>query len=61
MLETALEHVRRSFEMRVYGYVVMPGHVHLLISEPQRESLAVAIKSLKQRVSRQLIGAAEHF
>jgi putative transposase len=39
----------------------MPEHVHLLISEPQRESLAVAIKSLKQRVSRKLIGDAHHF
>jgi REP-associated tyrosine transposase len=60
-LEAALEHVRRSFELRVYGYVVMPEHVHLLIGEPQRESLAVAIKSLKQRVSRKLIAEAQHF
>jgi REP element-mobilizing transposase RayT len=33
--EVALERVRRSFQLRVYGYVVMPEHVHLLIGEPQ--------------------------
>lgn len=30
--ELALERVRGSFRLRVYGYVVMPEHVHLLIS-----------------------------
>jgi len=39
----------------------MPEHVHLLLSEPQRGTLADAIKSLKQGVSRRLIGEAEHF
>jgi putative transposase len=29
-----LEAMRRRFQMRVYGYVVMPEHVRLLISEP---------------------------
>jgi putative transposase len=38
--------------MRVYGYVVMPEHVHLLVSEPERMSLASAIQLLKQNVSR---------
>jgi len=38
----------------VTGYVVMPEHVHLLISEPERASLAVAIQMLKQIVSYQL-------
>ena len=39
----------------------MPEHVHLLINEPERETLAEAMKSLKQGVSRRLIGDAEHF
>ena len=56
--EASLERVRRSFELRVYGYVVMPEHVHLLVSEPERGSLAVAIQMLKQVVSRKLRGAA---
>jgi putative transposase len=59
--ESALERVRRSFGFSVYGYVVMPEHVHLLVEEPQNESLADALKSLKQGVSRRLIGDAEHF
>jgi len=33
----------------------------LLMSEPQRGTLAEALKSLKQGVSRRLIGDAEHF
>jgi putative transposase len=39
----------------------MPEHVHLLISEPPRATLADALKPLKQGVSRRLIGGAEHF
>ena len=39
----------------------MPEHIHLLLSEPQHGKLADAIKSLKQGVSRRLIGEAEHF
>jgi putative transposase len=38
MFESALERVRRSFRLQVYGYVVMPEHVHLLLSEPQRDA-----------------------
>jgi putative transposase len=56
-----LERVRRSYRLDVYGYVLMPEHVHLLLSEPQRDTLADALKSLKQGVSRRLIGDAEHF
>jgi putative transposase len=59
--EDAVERVRRRFELCVYGYVVMPEHVHLLIGEPRRGTLADALKSLKQGVSRRLIGEAEHF
>jgi putative transposase len=39
----------------------MPEHVHVLLSEPQQDTLADALKSLKQGVSRRLIGDAEHF
>src|SRR2546421_1441914 len=56
IFESALERVRRSFRLQVYGYVVMPEHVHLLLSEPQRDTLADALKSLKQGVARRLIG-----
>src|SRR5215471_19813191 len=59
--EDGLERVRTNFQLCVYGYVVMPEHVHLLLSEPRRGTLADAIKSLKQGVSRRLLGEAEHF
>lgn len=61
IFESALERVRRAFGLRVYAYVVMPEHVHLLLSEPARDTLADALKSLKQGVARRLIGNAEHF
>jgi len=38
-----LEHMRRRFGMCVYGYVVMPEHVHLLLSEPDQGTLVEAI------------------
>jgi len=61
VFESALERVRRNFRLRVYGYVVMPEHIHLLLSEPARATLADALKSLKQGVSRRLISDARHF
>jgi putative transposase len=51
IFESALERVRRSYRLYVYGYVVMPEHVHLLLSEPQEDTLADALKSLKQGVA----------
>lgn len=47
----ALEQVRRRFGMRVYGYVVMPEHVHLLLSEPAGDRLSTAVQLLKTKVS----------
>ncbi len=42
-----LERVRRRYRLVALGYVVMPEHVHLLVSEPQRETLSTAIQALK--------------
>jgi len=39
--------MRRRFDLCVYGYVVMPEHVHLLVNEPGRGTLAEAIHFLK--------------
>jgi len=50
--ETSLERVRQQYGFLVYGYVVMPEHVHLLVSEPERGTLAQAMQSLKQSVAR---------
>jgi putative transposase len=38
----------------VIGYVVMPEHVHLLLSEPAKRDPSVVVQVLKQRVSRRL-------
>jgi putative transposase len=42
-----LEDMRRRFGMRIYGYVIMPEHVHLLLNEPPQTTLAEAIHFLK--------------
>jgi len=59
--ETALERTRLGYQFFVTGYVVMPEHVHLLVSEPRRSTLAAAIQALKQSVARRLVGPDEHF
>ena len=54
------ERVRRKYRMRVYRYVVMPEHVHLLVSEPELAVLARVIQALKISVARRAasVGAA---
>jgi putative transposase len=43
----SLEAMRRKFVVFVYGYVVMPEHVHLLLSEPKVKVLDDAMHWLK--------------
>ena len=52
-----LESLRVQYRFVVAGYVVMPEHVHMLVSEPQRRDLSVLIKALKQAVARRVLGA----
>jgi len=40
------------YNFQVVGYVVMPEHVHLLLTEPPVEPLSKAIGSIKREVSR---------
>lgn len=47
-----LAEVRERYPFLLVGYVVMPEHVHLLISEPEQGSPSRVIQVLKQRVSR---------
>jgi len=54
IFEQTLERVRRWYEFYVAGYVVMPEHVHLLITEPERGKLSLALQMLKQSVAQQL-------
>ena len=58
---TALEQARRQYGFYVSGYVVMPEHVHLLVSEPERSTLARALQAVKQSVARRLIRGEKHF
>ena len=51
-----LDEVRHRYAFRLIGYVVMPEHVHLLISEPAKGNPSPAIQVLKQRVSAALLG-----
>ena len=51
LFESALEEIRRRYNLLVAGYVVMPEHVHLLVNEPRRGSLARTIQALKLSVS----------
>jgi putative transposase len=54
VFEQTLERARRWYDFYIVGYVVMQEHVHLLVSEPERSSLAVALQMLKQVSSRKL-------
>lgn len=49
-----LEEMRERHKFLVVGYVVMPEHVHLMISEPPATPPWEALKALKQRVSRDM-------
>jgi len=60
-LEVALEQARRQYGFYITGYVVMPEHVHLLVSEPERGTLARALQAMKQSVARRLIAGRTHF
>jgi REP element-mobilizing transposase RayT len=51
-----LERVRRRYLIVVLGYVVMPEHVHLLVTEPQGATLSTAIQALKLGLVRSLGG-----
>ena len=50
----ALEEMRRHFGLCIYGYVVMPEHVHLLLSEPERGLVADAMHYLKLSFAKRL-------
>lgn len=61
LVELTLERTRRSYQFFITGYVIMPEHVHLLVGEPLRSTLAAAIQALKQSVARRLVGRDKHF
>jgi putative transposase len=50
-----LEQTRRRYRFVVVAYVVMPEHVHLLITEPDVGSPSTVMQVLKQRTARALL------
>jgi len=58
VFETTLERTRIWYGFFLTGYVVMPEHVHLLMSVPERGTLARAIQMLKQITAHELLACA---
>ena len=55
---SVLEQVRRRYQFVVLGYVVMPEHVHLLISEPEKKNPSTVIQALKLGFARRVFAQA---
>jgi putative transposase len=49
-----LEEARRKYRFVVHGYVVMPEHFHLLITESEVGDPSVVMKVIKERFSRRV-------
>ena len=50
-----LEQTRQRYSFVVVGYVVMPEHIHLLVTEPEIGTPSTVMQVLKQRTSRALL------
>ena len=50
-----LEQVRRRYQFVVVGYVAMPEHIHLLISEPQERTPSHVMQALKLGFARRVL------
>jgi REP element-mobilizing transposase RayT len=50
-----LEQVRSRYRFVVVGYVIMPEHVHLLMSEPERGDPSLVMQVIKQSFARKLL------
>jgi putative transposase len=55
LLLSILEEVRQRHRFVVLGYVVMPEHFHLLISESQETTPSIVMQVLKQRFAHQVL------
>lgn len=55
---TVLEQVRRRYQFVVAGYVVMPEHIHLLISEPEVKTPSTVMQALKLGFARRILAQA---
>ena len=55
LLLEVLEQMRRRYRFVLAGYVVMPEHVHLLLSEPERGNPSKVMQAIKQGFARRLL------
>src|SRR4030081_1431221 len=55
---TMLERMRQRYQFVVVGYVVMPEHIHLLISEPQENNPSTVMQALKLSFARRVLAQA---
>jgi putative transposase len=53
-----LEQVRRRYQFVVVGYVVMPEHIYLLLSEPQVKTPSTVMQALKIGFTRRVLARA---
>ena len=53
-----LEQVRQRYGFVALGYVVMPEHFHLLISEPEKGDPSVVMQALKLGFARRVLPAS---
>ena len=51
-----LEETRQRYRFVAVGYVVMPEHIHLLLSEPEQGTPSTVMQVLKQRFARGVLG-----
>ena len=56
-----LEQLRQRHRFHVFGYVPMPEHVHLLLSEPKHGKREDTFRALKTQTSRKLKGEHRQF
>ncbi len=54
-LLSILEQTRQRYRFVVVGYVVMPEHIHLLITEPEVGTASTVLQVLKQRTAHALL------
>ena len=58
LLLTVLERMRDRYRFVVIGYVVMPEHVHVLVSEPQIGNPSIVVQAVKLGFTQRLFGKA---
>ena len=55
LLLTVIEQMRNRYRFAVIGYVIMPEHIHLLISEPQVGTPSTVMQAIKLGFTRRVL------